>query len=167
MPRARITRTLATIRENEGKVSEASELMQDLQVETFGSMERPEKVDFILEQMRLLKAVGDWDKLAIVAKKINVKWFAANDDEQHQELKLRYFALMVIYGLHTDKYLDVCKYLRAVYDTPCIARDDERWKPVLRNIVYFVVLAPFDNEQSDLLHRIVKDPRLGKLSEET
>lgn len=42
--------------------------MQDLQVETFGSMERREKVDFILEQMRLLKLQGDWEKLAIVGR---------------------------------------------------------------------------------------------------
>lgn len=81
VPRARVTRQLATIREAEGDVTQASDLLQDLQVETFGSMERREKVDFILEQMRLLKLLGDWDKLGIVAKRINIKWLAEKDHE--------------------------------------------------------------------------------------
>jgi 26S proteasome regulatory subunit N5 len=29
--------------------------------------------------------------------------------------------------------------------------------------VYYVVLAPHDNEQSDMLHRIFNDPALAKL----
>jgi len=56
--------------------------MQDLQVETFGSMERREKVDFILEQMRLLKLQGDWEKLAIVGKRINLRWL--NDEKENE-----------------------------------------------------------------------------------
>lgn len=59
----------------------ASDLLQELQVETFGSMERREKVDFVLEQMRLLKVQSDWDKLAIVSKRINIKWLAEKDHE--------------------------------------------------------------------------------------
>jgi 26S proteasome regulatory subunit N5 len=72
---------LSAIREAEGDLAQASELLQDLQVETFGSMDRREKVDFILEQMRLLKALGDWDKMGIVAKRINIKWLAEKDHE--------------------------------------------------------------------------------------
>ena len=30
---------------------------------------------------------------------------------------------------------------------------------VLQRIIYFVILAPYDNEQHDLLHRIHKDTR--------
>lgn len=55
--------------------------MQELQIETFGSMERREKVEFILEQMRLLKEQEDWEKMAIVAKKINLKWLAEKDHQ--------------------------------------------------------------------------------------
>jgi 26S proteasome regulatory subunit N5 len=55
--------------------------MQELQVETFGSMERREKMDFILEQMRLLRIQQDWEKLAIVSKKINSKWLAEPENE--------------------------------------------------------------------------------------
>jgi len=189
--RARVTRQLATIRENEGKTNEASELMQDLQVETFGSMERREKVDFILEQMRLLKLKGDWEKLAIVGKRINLRWL--NDDAENEDLKLRFYSLMILHGLHKDAYLDVCKYYRSVYDSPSInslssssststsssststsssteqqsstTTTNERANSLLRNIVFFVVLAPHDNEQNDLLQRVYRDERLKEMKE--
>lgn len=72
---------LSSIKEQLGEITIASDLLQELQVETFGSMERREKVDFILEQMRLLKLQGDWDKLGIVAKRINIKWLAEKEHE--------------------------------------------------------------------------------------
>ncbi|SCZ98477.1 BZ3500_MvSof-1268-A1-R1_Chr7-1g09171 [Microbotryum saponariae] len=187
VPRARVTRMLATIREKEGDVAKANELMQDLQVETFGSMERREKVDFILEQMRLLKALEDWDKLGIVAKRINAKWLTEKEHEVRRplatargvlhainahltsssikDLKLRYYSLMILWGLNAGKYLDVCKFYRQVYETPSIQDDEAKWSAVLRNIVYFVILAPYDNEQSDLLARVFKDEKLVKVTE--
>lgn len=33
----------------------------------------------------------------------------------------------------------------------------------MQRIIYFVILAPYDNEQSDLLHRIHKDPRIAQV----
>lgn len=51
--RARLTHRLAKIHENDGKPEEAAKSMQELQVETYGSMERQEKVELVLEQMRL------------------------------------------------------------------------------------------------------------------
>ncbi|GAA5839483.1 hypothetical protein JCM3766R1_003558 [Sporobolomyces carnicolor] len=178
--RARITRQLSQIRENEGSVQQASELMQELQVETFGSMERREKVDFILEQMRLLKLQEDWEKLAIVAKRINLRWLG---DKENEDLKLRYYSLMILHGLQKDAYLEVCKYYRAVYDSPSIndssasastpsssstpatPNSNETANAILRNIVFFVILAPYDNEQSDLLNRVYRDERLKEMKE--
>jgi len=45
------------------------------QVETFGSMEKKEKVEFILEQMRLCLAKKDYIRTQIISKKINTKYF--------------------------------------------------------------------------------------------
>lgn len=72
---------------------------------------------------------------------------------------------MILWGLHESKYLEVCKYYRQVYDTPSIQEDEKSWSAVLRNIVYFVVLAPYDNEQADLLERVAKDEKLLKVTE--
>lgn len=46
-----------------------------IQVETFGSMERKEKVDFILEQMRLCLAKKDYIRTQIISKKVSNKFF--------------------------------------------------------------------------------------------
>ena len=50
------------------------------QVETFGSMERDEKVQFILEQMRLCLAKKDFIRTQIISKKISTKFFFNESD---------------------------------------------------------------------------------------
>ena len=42
--RARLTHRLAVMKEEEGDLQEAAKILQELQVETYGSMERKEKV---------------------------------------------------------------------------------------------------------------------------
>merc|ERR1711976_368499 len=71
--RARLTRTLAKIKEDQGNINEAASILQELQVETFGSMEKKEKVEFILEQMRLCLAKKDYIRTQIISKKIASK----------------------------------------------------------------------------------------------
>ena len=51
------------------------DLCSILQVETFGSMEKKEKVEFILEQMRLCLAKKDFIRTSIISKKINTRFF--------------------------------------------------------------------------------------------
>eukprot|EP01083_Nonionella_stella_P133848 407042_1 len=52
--RARLTRKLAEIKEkDEDNIAEACDNLQELQIETFGSMRKKEKCDFLLEQFRL------------------------------------------------------------------------------------------------------------------
>ena len=149
-----MTRLLSSIKESAGDVTAASDLLQDLQVETFASMERREKLEFILEQMRLLRAKDNWDMLQIVSKKVNTKWL---EEKENEDLKFKFYGLMIQYSLHTDKYLDVTKHYRALYATPSVQEEDGKWQALLRNIIFFIVLSPYDNEQNDLLHRILKD----------
>jgi 26S proteasome regulatory subunit N5 len=158
--RARITRILAKIKEDDGKVEEAADVLQELQVETFGSMEKREKTDFILEQMRLNLARKDFVRAQIISKKINTKYF---DNEDVQDLKLRYYELMIQNALHDAQYLNVCKYYREVYATKSVKEDEVKWSEILRFIVMFIALAPYDNEQSDLIHRISLDKNFEKL----
>jgi len=82
--RARLTRLLAKIKEDEGKVAEAADILQQLQVETLGSMDKKEKTDFILEQMRLLLGKQDYIRMQMVSKKINPRYFDKADDEEIQ-----------------------------------------------------------------------------------
>ncbi|KAK3806341.1 MAG: PCI domain-containing protein [Benniella sp.] len=149
--RARVTRILAKIKEDEGNITEAADIMQDLQVETFGSMEKREKTDFILEQIRLCLLKRDYVRANIISKKINIRYFKETDV---QDLKLRYYDLMIEYSLHENEYLSVCKHYRQIYDTPSVKEDPIKAKKAVENAVLFVVLAPFDNEQSDLIQRV-------------
>lgn len=168
---------LSKIKEDEGNIDEAADILQELQVETFGSMERREKTEFLLDQMRLCLAKNDYTRTQITSKKINTRFFK---EAENQDLKLLFYKLMIQYAMHEKEYLEVCKYYHAVYDTPSIQEDQAKWSEVstyhsnlptqlsnfcqvLENIICFVILSPYDNEQSDLLHRVAADPNLNKL----
>ena len=79
MERAHLTRILSKIKEDEGKINDAADILQELQVETFGSMERREKTEFILEQMRLNLLRKDYVRAQIISRKINLKYFEKDD----------------------------------------------------------------------------------------
>ncbi|KAJ1844214.1 proteasome regulatory particle subunit, partial [Coemansia sp. RSA 2703] len=158
--RARLTRMRVAIYEQHGMVKEACEMLQEVQVETYGSMERREKTDFILEQMRLCLAKRDYVRMAIIGHKINPKYFTREGTE---DLKLRFYELMIQYDLHEENYLEVCRHYQQVYNTPSVQEDAQKWPVVLQNVVLYLVLAPYDNEQSDMLHRVQGDHRLEKL----
>lgn len=89
---------------------------------------------------------------------------------------------MIQFALNQSSYLDAAKYYHKVWETPSIKSDEARrgrevcvpsvvlvlpslltTYKALEHIVYYVVLAPHDNEQSDMLHRLFNDPALTKL----
>lgn len=158
--RARVSRTLAHIREKQGDIDAASEILGELQVETYGSMDIREKTEFILEQVELYIKKNDFTQAQILSRKIVPRYF--NKEETH-DLKLRYYELLIQISLHNSQYLEVCQHYRAIYDTPLVQADEAQWKNALENIVYFIILAPYDNLQSDLIHKIKADPKLQSL----
>lgn len=160
LERARVTRKLAEIREAEGDIAEAASVLQELQVETYGSMEKREKVEYILEQMRLCLAKRDFVRMQIISKKISVKFF---DDNKEQDLKLKFYQLMIELCHNEGSYLPICRHYRAVFDTPCIQEDKEKMKEALRNVVLYIVLSPYDNEQADLIVRISEEVHMEEI----
>lgn len=192
--RARVTRILSDIKKSQGDIKAATDILCELQVETFGSMSRREKTEFILEQVELCITRGDWTQAKILSRKINTRYFArkpkktpeeiekekaakaaeelekkegerseeeppAEKDDDVTDLKLRYYHQQVTLANHENKYLEVCKHYRQVLDTESVEEDPEKLRAVLQRIIYYVVLSPYDNEQSDLLHRIHADSR--------
>ncbi|XP_017786235.1 PREDICTED: 26S proteasome non-ATPase regulatory subunit 12 [Nicrophorus vespilloides] len=158
--RARLTHKLANIREEEGDITEAANIIQELQVETYGSMEKREKVELILEQMRLCLAKEDYIRTQIISKKINTKFF---DDESTQDLKLKYYRLMMEMDQHEGSYLATCKHYRAVLNTTSIQAVPEDKQNAAQAVVLYLVLAPHDNEQADLTHRVLADKILEEI----
>ena len=80
-------------------------------------MERKEKVELILEQMRLCLATKDYIRTQIISKKISTRFF---EDAKYSDLKLKFYSYMIELGQHEGDYLDICKNFRQLYDTPCI-----------------------------------------------
>lgn len=76
------------MKEKDGEVTEAANILQELQVETYGSMERREKVELILEQMRLCLAKKDYVRTQIISKKISIRFFEEKDTH---DLKLKFY----------------------------------------------------------------------------
>jgi 26S proteasome regulatory subunit N5 len=82
-------------------------------------------------------------------------------DDDTTDLKLRFYEQQITLAKHDDKYLEVCKHYRQVLDTEAVENNPEQLKAALQRVIYFVLLAPYDNEQSDLLHRVAQDSRIA------
>lgn len=158
--RARVTRILSNIKKSQGDINAAADILCELQVETFGSMSRREKTEFILEQVALCIERGDWSQAAILSRKINKRYFARKPkksaeeieklkkqaeerektrapdeppmevDEDVTDLKLRYYEQQIILANHDYKYLDVCKHYREVLDTESVQNNPEQLRAV-------------------------------------
>ncbi|GBG70043.1 hypothetical protein CBR_g4871 [Chara braunii] len=186
--RARLSRKLAGIKETQGLIAEAADIMQEVAVETFGAMAKTEKIAFILEQVRLCLDQKDFVRAHILAKKINTRVFvdepvkkekkkgrggqdsgdgvmevAGADIPPMMELKLMYYQLMIRYYAHMGDYLDICRSYQAIYETPSIQADPSQWIPVLKKIVWFLVLSPHGSMQSSLMHSVMADKKLAEL----
>lgn len=149
--KARLTKILATIKEEDGDTDEAANLLQEVQVETFGAMDKIEKTTYILEQLRLVLLKSDYVRAQIISRKINPKLMEPDD---MQELKLRYNEYMVKFWLHEKKILDVSKCYLSTFNTKIVQEDEEKWKPALTAHVLYLTLSMYDNEQSDMLHKL-------------
>ncbi|XP_044731819.1 26S proteasome non-ATPase regulatory subunit 12 [Chrysoperla carnea] len=155
--RARLTLALAKYKESIQDITGAAETILELQVETYGSMDKREKVEMILEQMRLCLRNEDYIRTQIISKKVNAKFF---DDESTKDLKLKYYNLMLKLDEHEGAHLAACKHYRALMN----AQESETMRLTsLCNAVLYLILAPHDNEQSDLMHRMLLERELDQI----
>lgn len=166
--RARVTKILSDIKKEQGDLKAATEILCELQVETFGSMERREKTEFILAQVALCIECGDWTQAGILSRKISTKYLARKPkktaeqlekewknrekrkekgdevDEPKEDditdLKLRYYEQQITLAKHEDKYLEVCKHYRQVLDTEAVEEDPVKLHAVRSSAVVHEVL---------------------------
>lgn len=151
LQRARLTRTLADIREKNGDIDGAAVIMQEMQVETFGGMERAEKFEFILEQMRLSMNKNDFIRAAIIAKKILPKQLSR---PELKDIKMRFYGYMIRIHARNSEFLEICRAYLERYES---FLGDDKIESAMRELklaCVFLVLSPRDSMQSDLLHRI-------------
>jgi 26S proteasome regulatory subunit N5 len=163
--RARVTKILSDLKRSQGDLKAAKEILCELQVETFGSMERREKTEFILAQVALCIECGDWTEAGILSRKISTKYLSRKPKKTQEQLekevkdrqkrrdkgeevdepkeddvtdlKLRYYEQQVILAKHEDKYLDACKHYRQVLDTEAVEEDPAKLHNVSLPPPYF------------------------------
>ena len=158
--RARVTRILSDIKKSQGDLDAAADILCELQVETFGSMARREKTEFILEQVSLCIEKHDWTQALILSRKISTRYFARKPkrtaeqiekdkkDEEEKErnrkpedppvekqddvtdLKLRYYEQQIILANNEGKYLEACKHYRQVIDTESVEENPDQLRAV-------------------------------------
>lgn len=157
--RARLTKILADIKENDGDVTGAATIMEELQVETYGSMDKREKVELILEQMRLCLAKQDFVRTQIISKKISIKFF---DDKENQDLKFKYYGLMI--RLDQDSsFLKTSRHYQAVVESEVISGAADRRQKMMKCAVIYCILSPYDNEQWDMMQNLSKNKLLEEI----
>lgn len=187
--RARLTRRLAIIRESEGNIAEAADTLQEVPVETFGAMAKTEKIAFILEQVRLCLEKKDFIRAQILSRKISPRAFVERKGEAKgeigiegtaieapdedvpslDELKLRYYELMIQYYSHYNNYLEMTRCYRSMYETEGVSADAAKWGPMLQKICWLIVLSPSystaEGSSSDRLTLLKSTASDSKLSE--
>jgi 26S proteasome regulatory subunit N5 len=165
--RARLTRTLAIIKESSGDIPGAASVLQDVHVETYGSISKREKIEFILEQMRLTLLKRDYVRAYIVSNKVKRSML---DEEGMSGLKIQFYVLLSQYHSHERDALELAKCFHAIYATTIASTgdngdDDDKWKESLTNTVVFLCLSEYSNEVKDMMERINIDPQLEKIIE--
>ncbi|GMI16680.1 hypothetical protein TrLO_g10843 [Triparma laevis f. longispina] len=155
--RARLTLTLSKMHEAKQDIEKASAVLQEVHVETYGSLSKREKLEFILEQIRLTLAKKDWVRAYIVSQKVNRKVFA---DEGFGDLKIRFFTLMVEYFRSQQDAFQLCTSYNEIFRTPSIQEDEAQWKDALKATVVFLLLSPYSPEQQTMLYGIAENDKV-------
>jgi 26S proteasome regulatory subunit N5 len=107
---------LAKIYENQGDVALACDTIQDVHVETYGSLSKMEKAEFILEQIRLNLIRKDFIRTAIQSRKMNLKTL---DEDGFEDIKIRYYIMQIEYHMYQKDAWEICQAAFKVQNSSC------------------------------------------------
>ena len=155
---ARCTKLYSEMKEEDGQIDEATDTIQEVQIETYGSMEKKEKLEYILYQLKLVLKRKDYVRTQIILKKISRRGL---NEPGLEAIKLNYYAQIKEYYNHEKDDLEVARCYQTLYDTMVKAEeakiadldyteDDKR--KVFENFVIYLMITPYSNEQVDLLN---------------
>ncbi len=151
--RARLTTALANIREAEGKVAEACDIMQELTVETISTMESREKAELLLQQMRLTLAVKDWVRTGIMASKVSKDVL---DKEGFEDLKLQFYQQLITLHTHEKDTWALHSDYDARFNTPVIAADAQARQEALSFAVIYTALTEWSDKVETAMQEYLK-----------
>lgn len=165
--RARLTLKLALLMDSKQDTTGAAKTINELQVETYGSMDRQEKVSFILEQMRMTIADEDFVRAQIISKKISTRYFSGSEAEKEevQILKIKYYKLMIELSMGDKKNLDVARHFIHLTETKIIQNENQKCMEALASAAIFCILSDIGPEQQSLLNTIFQMKTIKTINE--
>ena len=149
-------------KEDENNINEAAKILQEVQVETYGSMDKREKLEFILYQMRIMIKKGDFVRLYIISKKINRK---SIEEAGLEDLKVLFYSYLIKYYIHELKFLDSAECFKQIFET--LNKSDQikekipqrlefdfncEFVNILENYVMFLIISSYSKDQVQYLH---------------
>lgn len=78
-------------------------------------------------------------------------------------MKLRYYSILIDVDQYEFNHPATVHHYLAILHTPITEENPEKLHETLRNVVIYLVLSPYDNEQSDLRHRVMLDKSLEEV----
>jgi len=160
--RAMLTLELAHMKEKDGLLAEAADTLNEVHVETYGAMNKVEKAEYILEQVRLTMLKKDYVRAHIVAKKINKKWLV---QAGFGAIKIKFYTMMVEYWVREGDVMELFKCYNQMYNTSQVQADPTQWQYYLPYVVLFLLLSPHGPEQNNMLHTLAADPKLKEFDD--
>jgi 26S proteasome regulatory subunit N5 len=97
---------LAHILESKNDIVGACDMIQDVHVETYGSLTKKEKAEYILEQIRLNLIKKDYVRALIQSRKMNRTIL---DEIGMEDVKIKFYNMMVEYHSHDKEVWDICQ----------------------------------------------------------
>lgn len=151
---------MSKIKEDEGDIESAAKILQDLQVETYGTMDKREKITFFIDQMRICMNNKDFIRAQLIGNKVNRKTL---NDAEFQDLKIEFYKQLIRYYTNESNHLEIARCYLQIYDTPSVQKDKPTLNQTLEMITIYIVLSPIGNEQNDLLNRVYEYKTINDL----
>ena len=148
---ARLHLIVAKILESQNDIDGACAAIQDVHVETYGSIPKKEKAEYILEQMRLNFKRRDYIRALIQSRKMNTKTLL---EEGFEQIKVTFYTMMIEYYTHEKDAWEICQCYYKIFDTSITQENTNELASVIESCIVFLILSKFDNHVSDMLHRL-------------
>jgi len=148
---ARLHLCLSKIHEADGDIGAACDMIQDVHVETFGSLSKKEKAEYILEQIRLNLLRKDFIRALIQSRKMNRKII---EDSEFEGVKICFYRMMIEYHTQERDAWEISLCYFKLYEVAERQGNQEDAVDALQGCVTFLILSKYNNDQMDMMHRL-------------
>lgn len=154
------TMTLCKYMEEDNKAEEATDIIQEIQIETYGSLSVKQKLEFILYQMKLVLMRKDFVRCQILSRKLSKRHMS---EKGLEKLKIEFLKFMIRYYIHEKMTLDIAKSYQSIYDVmnaateeeaPDLGATEQEKKRNFDNFVIYLLICAHDNEKVELLKTV-------------